>query len=1285
MTDIYIQRHLKDLKVKIDNDIDNAPPRNKPQPTKNKPQINLLLAGSGSGKTLFFENESKKDNCHYVDLYAHAHKLDSTIRCADTSKIIVYLDSIDELTNIESVLQFIDEMPSNITLWIASRPSSFNIQKLKDKTNNYSFTEYTLDPFSEDDITLFAQKSGVDKKDFLEKISALDMLETCKTPMTCSATIQKFKSGELNQRISKIQLHKEAIEALLNGSRKKTDDREFNENQLFRCASWIALHLKLSRKMFVWGRQEKTCAEQCMSQSKLSNDDFSPKLIECVLASGVFAPKEPGKIGFSHKLYGDLLCAQGFEYFIAPDNFDKILFSNNNFHPEFYDIAEWLALNNASLLEKIFKTKPELLIESNEAIQSFSATKAFNAYFNYFEKNYTRCHFTLLKDPEIQKDLPLYLNKAKSFDQKFFLIRYIQETETKVPASNLAKIATSDPNRSVRIAALGIMGKLGYLHEINEIWEQYDSQQDPDNQLLAQISWYLFPKYINSSTIVKHLQQYKQNDRSFDYDIYMHKLIDQKLESLSEENLIPLLQWSVQYLNAGGHYGFLKSTAHNIYSFCWQKTNIPAIPKLLAKSLLNADIDFFMPKKSYSENSFFISISDFLKNKKARYKVLEILAQKHKPKQHISLYQYTDTRYNMLHVNDFDFLLKKMSRARNTQKQKFWSHCFTCIMLELTEKHKERIDQIRLKYSDIWSLEKINQHKRQQQAEQKQKQEQEQLKKKERLHYITSIVDEKNDFEEIWGNIYSEHSSPTGAFLKVVEWETLTQQQQHKLILLAHKYILSTTFQSKYRICILSHAFLLIYEKKRKLFTNISESLLLSHLPTLLDIGTLHEMKSGLTPIHKYCCENYRSQTDIILLEHFSKNPAHILYLKNLITTPLALGIISQDTAVLKNVYALQALKQIQQPEFVKIFQQKVQKQYTGIPERQDIFLELLEINPKVYFPLLVNKIKAQPKWGFNFITTTLWNCGFETKDLILEAWSKISPANIEFGKWLNKQKFGETEEARYADLIRNFFFEELSKNGKHEELALIYKATKLEYLRPLQQKAIEADLSKNYTPYTIGKIKELKDSVFHRLDTLDNLLESIYLCIKDFEHYLQDQETPACENLWNIDGITDNSKTKKQKKKSDNIVKVRWPKDEKHVSDELKRFLHTKLPEKRVSITRESEKRHDRNTPNQISGSRTDILIRVPEKKLEVVIEVKCNWNSDCKTAIPKQLVGQYLKETHSAGIFVLAWFESNDWTQHVKNPKWKTQETAKIYLQKQCEAEKQHKLKSIVVDCSA
>jgi hypothetical protein len=223
------------------------------------------------------------------------------------------------------------------------------------------------------------------------------------------------------------------------------------------------------------------------------------------------------------------------------------------------------------------------------------------------------------------------------------------------------------------------------------------------------------------------------------------------------------------------------------------------------------------------------------------------------------------------------------------------------------------------------------------------------------------------------------------------------------------------------------------------------------------------------------------------------------------------------------------------------------------------------------------------------------------------------------------------------------------------------------------------------FQPIDMKLIKKLYDardsSVGFLIQSESDLLEAVIIVLYDYQKYLLDERRYNVRYLWNY------CETRLKKK-----VKITeyYPKYEDDFSNHMAQFIKDKL-EKEFQIV---ANREVGITPKDIPDFLIQ-LIKANEAPLELMVEVKCNWNKDVKTAMKKQLFEKYVVNSNSKiGLYVVAWFESDKWAKTDDNRakqnigfRKEGIEEAKKYFEDQAKGLRNSNdcdIRAIVIDCS-
>ncbi|MFD4552274.1 hypothetical protein [Streptomyces sp. NPDC058466] len=145
------------------------------------------------------------------------------------------------------------------------------------------------------------------------------------------------------------------------------------------------------------------------------------------------------------------------------------------------------------------------------------------------------------------------------------------------------------------------------------------------------------------------------------------------------------------------------------------------------------------------------------------------------------------------------------------------------------------------------------------------------------------------------------------------------------------------------------------------------------------------------------------------------------------------------------------------------------------------------------------------------------------------------------------------------------------------------------------------------------------------------------------------------------------------------------WPMWEEDFSDLVMGLLKIQLGgQHRVILNREVQV----DRPG-IGGGRTDIHIQAADpshhtEPFTVIIESKGCWNQELPTALSDQLVDRYLRRPRTAGIFLVGFFDCDQWSSSARrrcSPRHARQQIT--YEQDQLAAQHDVAVRAKVLDC--
>ncbi len=196
---------------------------------------------------------------------------------------------------------------------------------------------------------------------------------------------------------------------------------------------------------------------------------------------------------------------------------------------------------------------------------------------------------------------------------------------------------------------------------------------------------------------------------------------------------------------------------------------------------------------------------------------------------------------------------------------------------------------------------------------------------------------------------------------------------------------------------------------------------------------------------------------------------------------------------------------------------------------------------------------------------------------------------------------------------------------------------------------AEERFLESSWIPPDVGDFKTLiEDSQRRLVRNPSELMKVVLASLDRLEKSFHDGELPAVRDVWNEVPEhllkTENGEQSKAGEKQNGKDMKYFPKNENALSDRIARHLQGELEGRRIVVDREVQVNWNKKTDIKITAFKPEES--EAESPCKLVIEVKGFWNKDLKTAMEKQLIGEYLfGENLSHGIYLVGWFYCSEW----------------------------------------
>lgn len=347
---------------------------------------------------------------------------------------------------------------------------------------------------------------------------------------------------------------------------------------------------------------------------------------------------------------------------------------------------------------------------------------------------------------------------------------------------------------------------------------------------------------------------------------------------------------------------------------------------------------------------------------------------------------------------------------------------------------------------------------------------------------------------------------------------------------------------------------------------------------------------------------------------------------------------------------------------------------YTGAAARL-LFTTLTDADWK----LLYAKMKVDPDWARMMVLDVAETGGFAPH---------LNPANLaDLYIWLSRA-FPHSEDPDHGEGVhdvtgrdeivrmRRRVQDALAAVGTQEAYRELERAVRelpeIPWLTRVLIEARETVRRRSWAPASIGDLRHLAARGENRL--VRSAVELLLAVVESLERFDEElhSENPIVMNLWDGPGPTYR------------------PKDENHLSDNLKRHLHRDLKQRGILSLREVEV--SRRRAGGAPGQRTDIhVVGVADvdghlDRMTVIVEVKGCWHAEVETAMATQLRDRYLAESGTQhGVYAVGWFVCPQWeTKHRKaTPKLNLEEAREQFAaQARSLSDSSRMLRAVVLD---
>lgn len=1170
------------------------------------------------------------------------------------------------------------------------------------KETNIPVEIYKLLPLNKDDINKVLEYKNINKDDFYNKTL---LSEELKTPITALYIIDNYENLD---NMSQFEIYNNICLQLCNEYNGQSNKQILNSNERIKVAATLFTIMLFSNKYSI--SYDKNVYEYSNNNTFYTQKYFGDiknildilhfaipaSNIEEVLNTGLFTGNYDS-ITCIQKTYMEFLVAKFILDCNLYDNFKNLIFDEyDKVLPSFVNTICWLADQNDAIFEEVYSKDPDILLTS---IVSFSSEekniKILKKFYELLKSDSgiygLNSYSYILRKLSISKDVIIETIEEylKSNDSTYVTISIqlldinnILEFEDYI--FNIA--ISNDYNFHCRVEALYFLKKhsSSYFYEISNYIDNFivDDKEESSRYAYILINFFL-PKNLSEENFKKLINQNLEDN--FYYHVKPEIIAQNKnFHRIILSRLIqPFLEGKKDNTNFIDK--LLKSLVKNL-----PLDNIEYVANFIY-DVLNCCYLHLLHSELYS---LFKNINRNLKYEIFNYLFNNIIILKNQDTLCISYYRFFFDKYDLI------FLIKQFLKAQDKRlKRLLYDLCINISLMNKfiyyynyiwyiikdiisTIKKKELTYQQYYLYS-LWNKLKefsekiINNYYKIKNL----------ILRKRPIDLLRKILNKPVFSEYDWNNcIYflsyiKDNKKRTFSLCPInyeyiEEYSLLSSKEQQQLFNLAEFYVenqsyntvqinnrLTTNSFNPFSNMLIVPAMFFLYKQDEKVLRNLigKNDLIKRSLPYIInypiDNSFYNEIKSCRIELLQYCINNNESEflrtleqiIDIKL--SVQDNEVYLEFLEdfysinneqlNYMLFQKLSALLNKDTHTKSELYIIEHIGRYltikNYNSCIELFTSILSSENKSNHLKTIIAKFLAHYNNST-FGTYKDLLDNNEEFAKEFICNVSRGC-FATDSYQDNNQIKLNLNSVELAQFfIILEKYYPSSEDTYpngivtsrheiSDLRRIIinkcindgdlkFFNYIKDNSELNIQAFWISNTKRNYTKLQYQYITVDDLITMITKENSHII--LNDS--HLYDVLLKALHEIQLDIRKDSGYLR---------IWN---------------ESNNIC---WPKDERALSDELKRLLKAKLED--MVINREVEI-SPKNIPDLLVECQTSESIIA-----SVIIEVKGCWNPDLRESIQTQLYNRYMCDDtgYKYGIYLIGWYWCDKWDGEKKKNK--------------------------------
>lgn len=1284
----------------------------------------VLVAEGGMGKSFILEEfaNGNPENVEKIVLAVFEDdppRLQTELEAKASCRKWLLLDGLDEAPGLSKTLIRCLQKPGfPARVVIASR----SILELKAVCETLQLPVYSLLPYTKDDVQSRCKEEKKDFDAFLRAVEGAGLGAVCAKPLGCNLLLGSFENGKLSASSSEDLWKRSLLRHCSENDKSRTRSLAkpvATPRECWNIACRAALALKLAGRS-VLPRISAFPETGEIDAERLFSVEDRDKYNEC-LCRPLYVNIGGDRFRFAHSTYLDFMAAMGLVEFVAPSSWTKFVLSpEGNPYPQWEGVLPWLAARDAGLLECVKKVRPDLLLGCDAVLSKVGAEEVCRCIL----ENAESIPATIRGNPAIQARY-----YALSTDG---CVRMVSDALRNAVSATVVDTAI-DIVRRARVPAMvdalveffcdgtkemSLRESAGYV--LCEMAD--DCQRERCRSALATglpsrmkvvLARLLWPRHMTAKELVPMLDTGGNN--GFDsYSIWLVDAFPATLSSLSESDLLDLLEWAVEAVDKDEfkkHALFDAKAA--VFRRCWQLPFTERTLPLLAKGLGAYAKVYRSPfegsRYSSGRKNEGYGGADYVADVEKRRRLAGFIADSDE----FSLADVMHWPIHLLCNDDIDFIVEQLKTSEDAARRRSWAEGLSWIQggIELPAR-AELWNGLHAEFPDLFDGDakstlkerrkfgrRMNglEEKRTKKAERR-KREQAEIRVRNAVwvhEHLRTRPDPDTFARIMWaiGLAMPPDDKDFGLdFRKSELWPSFSQKEIESLVSAANDYILAyngpISSENGCHVYLLQAFYLLAaYDQPR--LKDLPPAVWRRYSPELLQ-GLDYE-SFDLVPLTLKCFEECQPE---VFGEELSGR------LKRQLADKQYIGL-SAFKEVLNDKLAGRLLSSLDEPGLPverKLilyrdfwhFDSELTAKHVKCSLLEELPLDGCDVSLSVYLiaseprrriPELLQLLSEKPEWGRNW-GERVWGQDSHLRDIFVGLLKELSLDELAELYACHLELFPPEKAPRREGVFTPTALDEIYQVGSHVFNELISRLDdnlprvlrnlqkrfpRLWYLHEHELRAKRKVLERNCPAYDMDTILKIFERGMNAdvVRTGDDLLELVLVALEKYQIHLKGVENPCVGDLWN---------------ENDPVS----PKDEGCLCDHIKDFLDRELP--RAVIDREVQLR--RKT-SKTRGARTDLWITAFSKKddsrVRLCIEVKGDWNHELKTAFRNQLCARYMgKGGADAGIFLLGWFGAG---KTAKGRRSIIAMDAAVKLLEKQQAElvgEKYPVRSVVLDCT-